>query len=74
MINYSRSYVIYLFCRNVPQGIDEKELMLNYGKTALGTTPKVLLFLTNKTAIATKFNVQVEHFSPARTPTPPSGK
>ncbi|XP_028403887.1 deleted in lung and esophageal cancer protein 1-like isoform X2 [Dendronephthya gigantea] len=52
---------------------DENQLVLNYGKTNLGDTPKALLILTNKTAIATKFDVSVEHFSAARTPTPPTG-
>jgi hypothetical protein len=53
---------------------DEHQPTLNYGKTSLGETPRALLILTNKTAIATKFDIVVEHFSAARTPTPPTGK
>ena len=53
---------------------DEHRPTLNYGTTGLGETPKALVILTNKTAIATKFNIAVEHFCAARAPTPPTGK
>ena len=65
---------LYLFHRDNPREADEEHLSLNYGRTGLGETPKALLILTNKTAIATKFDVAVEHFCAARTPTPPTGK
>ncbi|CAB4016963.1 Hypothetical predicted protein, partial [Paramuricea clavata] len=57
---------------DIPKEVDENQLSLNYGKTGLGETPKALVILTNKTAIATKFNVAVEYFCAARTPTPPT--
>ncbi|CAB4001497.1 Hypothetical predicted protein, partial [Paramuricea clavata] len=57
---------------DIPKEADENQLSLNYGKTGLGETPKALVILTNKTAIATKFNVAVEYFCAARTPTPPT--
>lgn len=65
---------LYFFHRDIPEEKHERHLTLNYGKTCLGETPRALLILTNKTAIATKFSVAVEHFCAARTPTPPTGK
>ena len=63
-----------LFYRDISKVADENQLTINYGKTGLGEMPKALVILTNKTAIATKFNVAVEYFCAARTPTPPTGK
>ncbi|XP_046844531.1 deleted in lung and esophageal cancer protein 1-like [Xenia sp. Carnegie-2017] len=57
---------------NDTTGEEEDGLCLNYGKVVLGNMVKVLLFLKNQTAISTKFNISVEHFTAARTPTPPS--
>ena len=65
---------MYLFCRDFPKGTDENILCLNYGKTTIGETPKAVVVLTNKTAIATKYSVTVNHFCAARIPTPPTGK
>lgn len=75
-MDVSVSYTLHdiRFCSDNPRTGDENQLVINYGKTNLGETPKAQLILTNKTAIATKFDVAVEHFSAARTPTPPTGK
>lgn len=65
--------IVQIFSSTLEDDSAEDDLTLDFGKTYIGETPKTLLILKNETAIKTTYSIEVEHFHPGRTPTPPLG-